>query len=248
MMLAAETPAERALAADLAALLEERDPAALATGSGRYRDKAAGDPPRRTLDADRARSVGHTPHRVTAPAPSPGAGQSRGRRRPGPAARRRVPRPHRGQRRGEPGSFRFSGGGGRGCRGPTKLASTPLLVAAALDVKSGRPISASPPRSIPRQSAAIGGGPGGSSRSRPGSILVSGSPSSPAAAGVWARWNWSDRTVPVDPAEVAVLLANAVADQRLAPLKPSGSVQQFRARVALDARYRTRVRLAGSLR
>ena len=43
----------------------------------------------------------------------------------------------------------------------------------------------------------------------------------------------SDRTVPVDPAEVATLLADTVAVQQLKPLKPSETVRQFRARVAL---------------
>jgi ATP-dependent helicase HrpB len=42
-----------------------------------------------------------------------------------------------------------------------------------------------------------------------------------------------DRTVPVDPAEVATLLADTVADLGLKPLKPTPDAHQFRARVGL---------------
>jgi hypothetical protein len=43
----------------------------------------------------------------------------------------------------------------------------------------------------------------------------------------------SDRTVPVDPAEVSTLLADTVAAQSLKPLRLDNTVQQFRARIAL---------------
>src|SRR3984957_10054692 len=135
-----------------------------------------------------------------------------------------------GQRRGEPGSFRFSGGGGGRMPRTDKLASTPLLVAAALDVKAAArirlaaPLDADnlPPTLMARVTEQVEAGfdPVSGSvlarrRRRLGSLVL------------------TDRTVPIDPAEVATLLARTVADQTLKPLKPAPAVHQFRARVAL---------------
>ena len=129
MMLAAETPAEAALAADLAALLEERDPlraratppadialrlAALARAAATptaARCRASAAPPRSI--ARRLRVAG-----VAAdgdPAPLLAA-----------AFPDRI-----AQRRGEPGSFRLSGGGGARLPLADPLARAPLLAVAS---------------------------------------------------------------------------------------------------------------------
>jgi ATP-dependent helicase HrpB len=228
MMLAAATPSEQALAADLAALLEERDPM-------RAREPPAdigirllalrhGDP-----EADRG-ALSRT-HRA--------ASQYRRRLRlaadiqadgdPGRLLAAAFP-DRIGQRRGEAGSFRFSGGGGGRMPGTDKLATVPLLVAAALDVKSGARIRLAAPvdvADLPRSVAAriteqveagfdpVSGSVLARRRRRLGALVL------------------SDRIVPVDPGEVANLLADTVADQALKPLKPGPEVAQFRARVAL---------------
>ena len=109
MMLAAERPARPALAADLAALLEERDPLRGA-GAGGHRTAAGGAarPPGRR----RPRRDG--PHPAGRPAISrPAAarrrrGRGRCRRRCSPP---RFPTASR-NRAARPGSFRLSGGGG----------------------------------------------------------------------------------------------------------------------------------------
>ena len=144
MMLAAETPAEQALAADLAALLEERDPLrapeAPADIGSRLHAIRHGDP-----DADRGALAPHPPHRAPIPAAGcvcPTISQADGD--PGRAARRRVPRPHRPapRRAGVIPSSPVEAAGG--CRVTDPLAKASLLVAAALDVESRRPASGSP--------------------------------------------------------------------------------------------------------
>jgi ATP-dependent helicase HrpB len=228
MMLAAETPAEQALAADLAALLEERDPlrspdAPVDIGI-RLSAIRHGDP-----DADRGalsrirRTAGQYRRRLRLPADLDSDGD------PGRLLAAAFP-DRIGQRRGEPGSFRFSGGSGGRMPRTDKLASTPLLVAAALDVKTAARIRLAAPLdadNLPSALAArvteqveasfdsVSGSVLARRRRRLGALVL------------------SDRTVPVDPAEVATLLADAVADLGLKPLKPPHVVQQFRARVAL---------------
>jgi ATP-dependent helicase HrpB len=232
MMLAAETAPEQALAADLAALLEERDPLRTSRGP---RDPPAdiglrllairhGDPEadRGALSAIR-RTAAQYRRRLRLPADIEADGD------PGRLLAAAFP-DRIGQRRGEPGSFRFAGGGGGRMPGTDKLANTPLLVAAALDVKSGAHIrlaAALDPGSLPASVAArvteqveagfdpVSGSVLARRRRRLGALVL------------------SDRTVPVDPAEVAGLLADTVAEQRLKPLKPGKDVEQFRARVAL---------------
>jgi ATP-dependent helicase HrpB len=135
-----------------------------------------------------------------------------------------------GQRRGEPGSFRFSGGGGGRMPRSDKLASTPLLVAATLDVKAAARIRLAAPLDPDNLPAALA--------ARVTEQMEAGF--DPVSGSVLARRRrrlgalvLSDRTVPVDPAEVASLLTDTVADQGLKPLKPGATVHQFRARVAL---------------
>ena len=94
MMLAAETPAQAALAADLAALLEERDPLRAPDAPADIALRLHGD--RRgatpTPTAARWRGSAAPPGNIAAAC---GCRRSRGRWRSGQAARRRLPRPDR---------------------------------------------------------------------------------------------------------------------------------------------------------
>ena len=228
MMLAAETTGEQALAADLAALLEERDPLrsqdAPADIGTRLLAIRYGDP-----DADRGalsrirRAAGQYRRRLRLPADLPGDGD------PGRLLAAAFP-DRIGQRRGEPGSFRFSGGGGGRMPRTDALASASLLVAAALDVKAAARIRLAAVLEADNLPAALA--------ARVTEQVEAGF--DPVSGAVLARRRrrlgalvLSDRTVPVDPAEVASLLADTVAAQNLKPLKPDSAAQQFRARVAL---------------
>lgn len=228
MMLAAETPPEQALAADLAALLEERDPLRARDGPVdidlRLLAIRHGDP-----DADRGaisairRAASQYRRRLRLSANVEAAGD------PGRLLAAAFP-DRVGQRRGDPGSFRFSGGGGGRMGRTDKLASTALLVAAALDPKDpGKIALAAPldPDNLPPAVAA-----------RVTEQAEAGF--DPASGTVLARRRrrfgaliLSDRTVAVDPAEIVGLLAQTVADQGLKPLKFPDTVVQYRARVAL---------------
>lgn len=228
MMLAAETTGEQALAADLAALLEERDPLrsqdAPADIGTRLLAIRYGDP-----DADRGalsrirRAAGQYRRRLRLPADLPGDGD------PGRLLAAAFP-DRIGQRRGEPGSFRFSGGGGGRMPRTDALASASLLVAAALDVKAAARIRLAAVLEADNLPAALA--------ARVTEQVEAGF--DPVSGAVLARRRrrlgalvLSDRTVPVDPAEFASLLADTVAAQNLKPLKPDSAAQQFRARVAL---------------
>jgi ATP-dependent helicase HrpB len=232
MMLAGENPAELALAADLAALLEERDPLrsrdAPADIETRLLAMRHGDP-----DADRGvlsrirRAAGQYRRRLRLPADLAGEGD------PGRLLAAAFP-DRIGQPRGEPGSFRFSGGGGGRMPRGDKLAIVPLLVAAALDVKAAARIRLAAPLHSDNLPAAVA--------ARVTEQVEAGF--DPVSGSVLARRRrrlgalvLSDRTVPVDPAEVADLLADAVAEQGLKSLKPmlksEDPAAQFRARVAL---------------
>ena len=233
MMLAAESPSGRALAADLAALLEERDPLrspeAPADIGIRLLAIRHGDP-----DADRGalsrirRAAGQYRRRLRLPAdfePSDVDLNLEPGRLLAAAFPDRI-----GQRRGDPGSFRFSGGGGGRMSRTDKMASVPLLVAAALDVKAAARIRLAAPLDADQLPASVA--------ARVTEQVEAGF--DPVSGSVLARRRrrlgalvLSDRTVPVDPAEVALLLADTVASQGLKPLKPSAAVLQFRARVAL---------------
>ena len=127
MMLSAEGPGQAARAADLAALLEERDPL-------RGRDVPAGigvrlDALENLIDADRGavarirRQSAQYRRRLRTTAAPDGD--------PGPLLAAAFP--DRIAQRREPGSFRFSGGGGAKLPRGDALANEPFLVVAALD-------------------------------------------------------------------------------------------------------------------
>ncbi len=228
MMLAADNAAERALAADLAALLEERDPLrgpdAPADIGLRLAVLAEGDP-----TADRGalarlrRAAGLHRGRLGLRRDALAAGD--------PARLIAAGFPDRvAQRRGEPGAFRLSGGGGARLGRTDRLAAAPLLAVAALEMGSSARIrlaaplapEALPPMLADRVSeqAEIGFDPASGAvlarrRRRLGALVL------------------SDRTEPADPTEIARLLAAEVAAQALRPLPWTEAARQLQARVAL---------------
>jgi ATP-dependent helicase HrpB len=228
MMLAAETDGQAALAADLAALLEERDPIrgpeAPADVAVRLAALADGDP-----DADRGalsrirRAAGQYRRRLRL------ANAIRAEGDPGRLLAAAFP-DRIAQRRGEPGSFRLSGGGGARLPRTDKLANAPLLAVAALEMKAAARIRlAAPldPDALPAFLAArvteaiettfdpVSGSVLARRRRRLGALVL------------------SDRTERADPAETAAALARAVADDKLRKLPWSETARQFQARVAL---------------
>jgi ATP-dependent helicase HrpB len=228
MMLAAETAEQAALAADLAALLEERDPMrgqdAPADISTRLAVIAHGDP-----NADRSalhrirQAADQYRRRMRVPRNTEAAGE------PGPLLAAAFP-DRIAQRRGEPGSFRLSGGGSARLPTSDPLSKAGLLVAASLELKTASRIrlgavldpDALPPCLVAQLTEQMEAG------------------FDPVAGTVLARRRrrlgtliLSDRTEPVDPAQVAELLAGAVAAQDLRPLPWTDAVRQLQARVAL---------------
>jgi ATP-dependent helicase HrpB len=228
MMLAATTPAEAALSADLAALLEERDPlrgqevtadiglrlSAIAHGAA---DADRGALHRIRQAADQYRRRMNVPRNVQADG-DPGAMLSA-------AFPDRI-----AQRRGEPGSFRLSGGGS--ARMPTSdpLSKAGLLVAASLELKAASRIRlAAPlnPDALPPVLAAkvteqvetgfdpTTGGILSRRRRRLGALIL------------------SDRMETADPASLSDSLADAVAAQNLRPLPWTAAIRQLQTRVAL---------------
>ena len=193
MMLAAGTPGETALAADLAALLEERDPL-------RSPDAPADIGLR--LAAHRRRRSGRRSRRAVAyPPRSPRQYRRRLRLRPmrradgDPGRLLAAAFPDRiAQRRGEPGSFRLAGGGGARLPRADPLASAPLLAVAALELKASARIRlAAPldPDALPRPHRDHRAG-GDQLRS---GLRRSAGASAPAAR----RAGLADRTEPADP-------------------------------------------------
>ncbi|HLJ05313.1 MAG TPA: ATP-dependent helicase HrpB [Acetobacteraceae bacterium] len=223
MMLAAGSPGEAALAADIAALLEERDPLRSADAPAdiglRLAAIADGDPAADRGALGRIRRV---------------AGQYRRRLRTSAAAEGDPGRllaagfPDRiAQRRGEPGSFRLTGGGGARLPRADRLATAPLLAVAALELKGSARIRMAAvlnPETLPAERI---------------SEQVETS-FDPASGAVLARRRrrfgalvLSDRTEPVAAREVAALLARAVAAQGLKPLPWSEAARQLQARVGV---------------
>jgi len=131
MMLSAKSEAASALAAEIAALLEERDPLRHTEDADIHSRLAA--IAHGAADADRGalarirQAATHYKRRLGTRAASDGdAGALLAAAFPDRIA----------QRRGEPGSFRLSGGGGARLGQADKLASAPLLAVAALEQKA----------------------------------------------------------------------------------------------------------------
>ena len=232
MMLAAETAEQAALAADLAALLEERDPLrgqdAPADISARLAAITNRDP-LADLNVDRGalhrirQTADQYRRRMRVPRNTEAAGE------PGPLLAAAFP-DRIAQRRGEPGSFRLSGGGSARLPVTDPLSKAGLLVAASLELKAASRIrlaapldaDALPPSLAARVTEQVEAG------------------FDPVAGTVLARRRrrlgaliLSDRTEPSDPARIAEALANAVATQDLRPLPWTDATRQLQARVAL---------------
>ncbi|WP_428378085.1 ATP-dependent helicase HrpB [Lichenicoccus sp.] len=233
MMLAARNAAERALAADLAALLEERDPLRPRPGSG------VADPPvdialrlallagAESCHADRGalarirQSANQFRRRLDTTAPAHGD----------VAGLLAAAFPDRiAQRRGEPGAFRLSGGGSARLGRDDALASAGLLVAASLQVRDAAQIrlaAALDPDDLPQQLLArtteqvesaidpVSGAVLSRRRTRLGALIL------------------RDRTRAANPAEVATLLAAAASRNLRGVLDWSEAACQFQARVAV---------------
>jgi ATP-dependent helicase HrpB len=223
MMLAAETPAEAALACDLAALLEERDPL-------RARDASADIGLRLAaldggLDADRGavsrirRASAQYRRRLRLPEL---------RADGDPARLLAAGFPDRiAQRRGEPGSFRLSGGGGAKLPLADKLSKAKLLAVASLEMKGSARI---------RLAAVLDGSDLPAVLAERVTAQVE-TGLDPATGSVLARRRrrlgalvLEDRTEAADPAETAAALAAAVT---IAALPWTDAAHQLRARVAL---------------
>jgi ATP-dependent helicase HrpB len=224
MMLQAATPGQAALAADLAALLEERDPLRNAEASCDIQLRLAALDGTGDGDADRGavgrirRAAAQYRRRLRVQAAPEGD----------PAPLLAAAFPDRiAQRRGEPGSFRLSGGGGARLPLGDPLAKAGLLAVASLDAKGAARIRlAAPldPATLPASVAAritesvetgfdpVSGAVLSRRRRRLGALVL------------------EDRTVPADPADIAASLARAVG---VAALPWTDAARQLQARVAL---------------
>ena len=234
MMLAAGDDEQAALAADLAALLEERDPLrsqeSPADITVRLNAIAHGDP-----NADRGalhrirQTADQYRRRMRVPRDTAAVGEA------GPLLAAAFP-DRIAQRRGEPGSFRLSGGGSARLPITDPLAKAGLLVAASLELKASSRIRLAAtldPDNLPPSLAV-----------RVTEQVESGF--DPVTGTVLARRRrrlgtliLSDRTEPGDPAQIAVALANAAAAQDLRPLPWGDATRQLQARVAAMAAIET---------
>jgi len=226
MMVTASSPQERALAADLAAILEERDPLARkgdAPADIALRlDALAGK-----LEADRGalarirQAAKIYRSRLGLPANAVAAGD------PGPLLAAAFP-DRVGQSRGEPGSYRLAGGGSGKLPPADPLARHKLIVAASLDAKGSRVRlgAALDAENLPsalqarcKQTRESGFDPATGSvltrqRLRLGALIL------------------SDRTLPAAPEEMQAALAKALAT-RLDQLEWTEAALNLQARVAL---------------
>jgi len=228
MMLAAETGAEAAMAADLAALLEERDPlrspeapadialrlAAIAHGDAEA-DRGALSRIRQASRQYRRRL------RISADEAADG--------NPGKLLAAAFP-DRVAQRRGEPGSFRLSGGGGARLPRTDPLANAGLLVVASLEMKASARIklaAALDPDELPDTLAR-----------RVTEQVEAGFDSATGTALARRRRRLgalvlTDRTEPIDRGQIAGILAGAAAADGLRALPWTDAARQFQARVAL---------------
>jgi ATP-dependent helicase HrpB len=228
MMLAAETQEEAATAADIAALLEERDPLrapdAPADIAMRLHAITYGDPAadRGALSRIR-RAAEQYRRRLRIPRDTAAAGE------PGRLLAAAFP-DRIAQRRGEPGSFRLSGGGGARLAVNDPLAKAPLLAIGSLELKASARIrlaaaldpDALPPSVAARVTEQVEFGFDSTSgtvlsrrRRRFGQLIL------------------SDRTVAAEPVRVAEGLVDAVAADGLRALPWTDTARQLQARVAL---------------
>ena len=224
MMLLADGPGQAALGAELAALLEERDPmrGRDAPADVRLRlDALAGG----AADVDRG-ALGRIRQQAAAYRRRLGvSGSATGD--PGPLLAAAFP-DRIAQRRGEPGSFKLSGGGGARLPRTDPLADAALLVVASLDLKASARIRlAAPidPAALPASVAAqvtetvesgfdsVSGAVFARRRRRLGALVL------------------DDRTVAADPAETAAALASAVG-RKLDALPWTDAARQLQARAA----------------
>jgi ATP-dependent helicase HrpB len=244
MMLTAATPAEQATAADLAAILEERDPLSgpqhpiaekRGTRSAHASTRESGaqtqppaditlrllalSEPNRAAISRIRRAATQYRRRLGAPANAPAEAD------PAPLIAAAFP-DRIAQRRGEPGSFRLAGGGGASLPRTDRLATVPLLAIAALDMKtSPRVRLAAPldpavlyPRATEHTETALD--------SVTGSVLV-------RRRIRFGALILSDRTEPAEPAEAAPLLAQAALGNGMRALPWTETARQLQARVAL---------------
>ena len=252
MMLAAETPPEAALAAALAALLEERDPLRPAfSPSGPRRDPPADIALRLAplLEAEwegapeGAAPDGAAWDRGALARIRRGLGQYRRRLGLGAVAAAGDPGPliaagfpdRLAARRAEPGSFRLAGGGGARLAPTDALARAPLLAVAALDLGTTTRIRLAAPLDPARLPAAL----------EARVTTQTETAFDPVSGAVLARRRrrlgalvLSDRTAPADPAEAAGALLAALAGGDAAGgvldrLPWTEATRQLRARIAL---------------
>jgi ATP-dependent helicase HrpB len=224
MMLSAEGGQAKALAAELAALLEERDPLkgiadaditlrleAIAHGA------AAAD--RGALARIRQAAAQYKRRLGTHAVADGDAGALLAAAFPDRIA----------QRRGEPGSFRLSGGGGARLGQADRLAAAPLLAVAALEQKNSaliRLAAALDPDKLPPSILA-----GVTETVESGFDAASGAVFSRRRRRFGALV-LDDRTVPADPSAVAATLAGVIGG-KMALLPWTDAARQLQARAAL---------------
>ena len=228
MLRAAADAGQKALAADLSALLEERDPLRSADAPADIATRIAaiahGDP-----DADRGalsviRRAARQYRQRLRVSPDVAADGD-----PGPLLAAAFP-DRIAQRRGEPGSFRLSGGGGARLSVNDPLAKAGLLVVAAIELKAASRIKLAArldPDTLPACLAdrvteqvetgldPVTGRILARRRRRLGNLIL------------------SDRTEVADPQDVAASLMAAVAAEQLRPLPWTDPARQLQRRVAL---------------
>ncbi len=221
MMLAAPTPAHAARAADLAALLEERDPipgrdtpADIALRLDALEGAVAADRP--TVARIR-RQAGQYRSRLGLRSATPGGDA-------GPLLAAAFP--DRIAQRRDPGTFRFAGGGGAKLPRGDALANAPYLVAATLDPKGASVICLAAPldpaQLPPHIQAQV--------------ATTSETAFDPATGAVLARRRrrlgalvLEDRTIEADPAETAAALAAAALRTNALPWTDAARTLQARA-------------------
>ncbi len=223
MMLAAKTPAEAALAADIAALLEERDPLRGAGADISLRLAALhghpGEADRGALSRIRHGAQSYRARLGSKSAPAGDAGGLLAAGFPDRVA----------QARGEAGNFRLSGGGGARLSPTDPLARAKFLVAAGLEQKASARITLAAPlaaESLPEWVL-----------SRCTDRVESGFDADTGAVFSRRRRRFGalileDRLVPADPSETAATLARILVEKP-ERLPWTDAARQLQARAAL---------------